>query len=60
MLVTKLFCIVPMAAVEIVDDWKVAGLKATGSNSLRLKSAELFVPTHRTLKAEVALAHKYG
>jgi hypothetical protein len=49
-----------MAAVEIVDDWKVAGLKATGSNSLRLKSAELFVPTHRTLKAEVALAHKYG
>jgi alkylation response protein AidB-like acyl-CoA dehydrogenase len=56
----KAFCIVPMAEVEIVDDWKVAGLKATGSNSLRLKSAELFVPTHRTLKAEVALAHKYG
>ncbi|MFT4564137.1 MAG: alkylation response protein AidB-like acyl-CoA dehydrogenase [Gammaproteobacteria bacterium] len=56
----KIFCMVPMAEIEIVDDWKVTGLKATGSNSLRLKAADLLVPTYRTLKAEVALAHKYG
>jgi len=56
----KLFCMVPMAEIDIVDDWRVAGLKATGSNSLRLNADELFVPAHRALKAETALAHKYG
>ena len=56
----KAFCMVPMSYIEIVDDWHVSGLKATGSNSLKLKSPRMFVPQSQTLKAEVALSHKFS
>ena len=56
----KCFFLVPPEAVEINDDWHVTGLRATGSNSVRLKVDEYFVPGYRMLKAETALAHKLG
>ena len=56
----KAFFLVPPEDIEIKDDWYVTGLRATGSNSLSLKQDEYFVPGHRMLKAETALAHKYG
>ncbi|NIB44993.1 flavin-dependent monooxygenase [Pseudomaricurvus alkylphenolicus] len=37
--------VVPKADYEIIDDWHTAGLKGTGSKTLRLK--EVFVPEHR-------------
>ncbi len=56
----KAFFLVPPEDIEIKDDWYVTGLRATGSNSLSLKQDEYFVPGHRMLKAETALAQKYG
>jgi alkylation response protein AidB-like acyl-CoA dehydrogenase len=41
------YFLVPRAEFEIVDDWQVAGLRGTGSKSIRLPDA--FVPEHRTL-----------
>ena len=35
----------PLADVEIVDDWQVLGLLGTGSKSLVLR--DVFVPEHR-------------
>ena len=56
----KAFFLVPPEDIEINDDWYVTGLRATGSNSVRLKTDNYFVPQHRVLKAETALAHKLG
>ena len=56
----KAFFLVPPDEIEINDDWYVTSLRATGSNSIRLKQDEYFVPEHRMLKAETALAHKFG
>ena len=56
----KAFFLVPPEDIEINDDWYVAGLRATGSNSVRLRTDDYFVPEHRMLKAETALAHKLG
>ena len=56
----KAFFLVPPEDIGINDDWYVTGLRATGSNSIRLKQDEYFVPEHRMLKAETALAHKLG
>ena len=56
----KAFFLAPSADIAINDDWYVTGLRATGSNSVRLKTEEYFVPEHRMLKAETALAHKCG
>ena len=56
----KAFFMVPPEDIEINDDWYVAGLKATGSNSVKLKQDEYFVPGHRMMKAETALVHKCG
>jgi 3-hydroxy-9,10-secoandrosta-1,3,5(10)-triene-9,17-dione monooxygenase len=39
-------CIVPMERVEIVDDWYSAGLRGTGSKSVRLRN--VFVPEEHT------------
>src|SRR5713101_4060163 len=39
------YLLVPLAEVEIVDDWQVLGLAGTGSKSLVLK--DVFVPVHR-------------
>ena len=38
---------VPRDQLHFLDDWKVAGMCATGSVSLTLASDELFVPDHR-------------
>jgi alkylation response protein AidB-like acyl-CoA dehydrogenase len=39
------YLLVPLAGVEIVDDWQVLGLLGTGSKSLVLD--DVFVPAHR-------------
>ena len=41
------YMLVPMAHIEIVDDWHVLGLRGTGSCSLQLD--DVFVPEHRTV-----------
>ena len=56
----KIFCMIPMSDIEILDDWHVAGLKATGSNSIKLAADELFVPEHMVMQAGTLLAHKFG
>lgn len=38
---------VPRDELRFLDDWKVAGMRATGSVSMRLATDELFVPDHR-------------
>lgn len=40
-------CLVPRSDYEIVDDWHVLGMRATGSKSVR--ATEIFVPEHRAL-----------
>jgi alkylation response protein AidB-like acyl-CoA dehydrogenase len=39
------YLLVPLAEVEIVDDWQVLGLAGTGSKSLALE--DVFIPEHR-------------
>src|SRR6516162_431386 len=39
------YLLVPLAEVEIVDDWRVLGLAGTGSKSLVLQ--DVFIPEHR-------------
>lgn len=39
------YLLVPLADVEIIDDWQVLGLAGTGSKSLVLR--DVFVPEHR-------------
>src|SRR5271166_1575106 len=41
------YLLVPLAEVEIADDWQVLGLLGTGSKSLVLK--DVFVPEHRSV-----------
>jgi 3-hydroxy-9,10-secoandrosta-1,3,5(10)-triene-9,17-dione monooxygenase len=40
-------CLVPRGDYEIVDDWRVLGMRGTGSKSVR--ATEVFVPEHRAL-----------
>src|SRR5437667_5546667 len=40
-------CLVPRSDYEIVDDWHVLGMRATGSKSVR--AVDIFVPEHRAL-----------
>jgi alkylation response protein AidB-like acyl-CoA dehydrogenase len=40
-------CFVRASEVTLIDDWRVAGMSATGSRSLELQ--EVFVPAHRVL-----------
>lgn len=40
---------VPLDQLRFKDDWKVAGMCATGSVSITLESDELFVPEHRAI-----------
>ncbi|WP_030930717.1 flavin-dependent monooxygenase [Streptomyces sp. NRRL S-646] len=42
-----LWTAVPMAELEILDDWHVSGLAGSGSNSLVAR--DVFVPAHRVL-----------
>jgi alkylation response protein AidB-like acyl-CoA dehydrogenase len=41
------YLLVPLAEIEIVDDWQVLGLLGTGSKSLVLR--DVFVPEHRSV-----------
>jgi 3-hydroxy-9,10-secoandrosta-1,3,5(10)-triene-9,17-dione monooxygenase len=41
------YLLVPLAEVEIVDDWHTLGLAGTGSRSLLLR--DVFVPEHRSV-----------
>jgi Acyl-CoA dehydrogenase, C-terminal domain/Acyl-CoA dehydrogenase, N-terminal domain len=41
------YLLVPLAEVDIVDDWQVLGLLGTGSRSLVLR--DVFVPEHRSV-----------
>src|SRR5271157_2562478 len=41
------YLLVPLAEVEIADDWQVLGLLGTGSKSLVLR--DVFVPEHRSV-----------
>ena len=41
------YMLIPMAEIEIVDDWHVLGLRGTGSRSLVLD--DVFIPAHRTV-----------
>src|SRR5437870_9788323 len=41
------YLLVPLAEVEIVDDWRVLGLLGTGSKSLVLH--DVFIPEHRSV-----------
>jgi 3-hydroxy-9,10-secoandrosta-1,3,5(10)-triene-9,17-dione monooxygenase len=49
---------VPMAEVSIEPTWHVAGLKATGSNTVVAK--QLFVPEHRFVRSDAARAREPG
>ena len=40
------YMLVPMSEVEILDDWEVVGLRASGSKTLILE--DVFIPDHRT------------
>jgi 3-hydroxy-9,10-secoandrosta-1,3,5(10)-triene-9,17-dione monooxygenase len=45
------FFVLPRSAVsEIVDDWYVAGMRGTGSKTVRF--GETFIPEHRSVRAE--------
>ena len=50
---TVILALVPAGDLEILDDWSVAGMKATGSNTVQI-AAEVFVPSHRTLSIKDA------
>jgi alkylation response protein AidB-like acyl-CoA dehydrogenase len=41
------YLLVPTREIEIIDDWHVLGLRATGSRTLLLR--DVFVPEHRTV-----------
>jgi len=41
------YLLVPLAAIEIIDDWQVLGLLGTGSKSLVLR--DVFVREHRSV-----------
>jgi len=49
--VDYLFCLVPLADYEVVDDWHVLGMRATSSKTVRCK--DVFVPAHRTISMQV-------
>jgi len=44
-----LFCVLPLAQVTVVDVWHVAGMAATGSQTITCD--DVFVPTHMALSA---------
>lgn len=51
--------VVRTADLEILDDWAVSGMKATGSNTVQLVE-ELFVPEHRVMRMKDANAGKWA
>ena len=49
---------VPHDQIEILDDWDVMGMKATGSNTIVLRDGEVFVPEHRVARSVDMFAGK--
>ena len=47
---------VPRDELRFLDDWQVAGMRATGSVSITLAADELFVPAHRVVDFRDVLA----
>ncbi len=47
------FGTVPAADYDIVDDWHAAGMRGTGSKSIRLRKS--FIPAHRILDTHAAI-----
>jgi 3-hydroxy-9,10-secoandrosta-1,3,5(10)-triene-9,17-dione monooxygenase len=45
--VDYLFCLVHSKDYEVVDDWRVLGMRATSSKTIRCK--DVFVPSYRTI-----------
>jgi len=41
------FFLIPIADVEIIDDWHTMGMRGTGSRTIRVKDA--YIPSHRFL-----------
>lgn len=41
------FFVIPRSEIEIIDDWFTAGMRGTGSRSIRVKDA--FIPEHRSV-----------
>ncbi|MGC9535826.1 flavin-dependent monooxygenase [Streptomyces sp. UG1] len=52
-----LWTAVPMAELEILDDWHVSGLAGSGSNSVVAR--DVFVPAHRALPIGPLLAGEF-
>lgn len=50
---TSRFVVLPRAEVEVDDVWFTAGMRATGSNVVRVE--DRFVPSHRTIAARTLL-----
>ncbi len=50
---TTLFLVVPRADVEVEDVWFTSGMRATGSNTVRIE--DRFVPDHRAMPARSML-----
>jgi 3-hydroxy-9,10-secoandrosta-1,3,5(10)-triene-9,17-dione monooxygenase len=44
------FFVIPRADVQIVDDWHTAGLRGTGSRTIKV--AEAFIPAHRSVSVK--------
>lgn len=58
---TPHLAVVPRADYEIVDDWHVAGLRGTGSKTLRVE--KVFVPDHRfdsMVALNIGMSKGYG
>ena len=51
--------LVPTRELEIIDDWAVSGMKATGSNTVQLVQ-EIFVPEHRVMRIKDASAGNWA
>jgi alkylation response protein AidB-like acyl-CoA dehydrogenase len=51
--------LVPAVDLEILDDWAVSGMKASGSNTVQI-ATEVFVPAYRTLSIKDAAADKWA
>ena len=53
---------VPAEELRSLDDWCVAGMKGSGSNSVTLVKGELFVPEHRCIPFPEIIAgtHEHG
>jgi 3-hydroxy-9,10-secoandrosta-1,3,5(10)-triene-9,17-dione monooxygenase len=49
--VDYVFCMIPRADYEVVDDWQVLGMRATSSKTVRCK--DVFVPQHRVISMVV-------